>query len=110
MFAPGKQDCQFFPDESLASRTVYIPCRQVVTACKTNDCQLGLRFMGHAVHSDPDLILSRKFISDFSEYVADQICFDKEPRGTVNAVNDRLQVSETYGGLNGGQNTERKSK
>lgn len=51
--------------------------------------------MGHATHSYPDLILFRKFIGDFAEYSADQICFDKEPKGNVNAMNDKLQLSKT---------------
>lgn len=74
---------------------MYILYRHLLTAYKTNDCRLGLRFVGHATHSYPDLMLFRKFIGDTAEHIADQICFDKEPKGNVSAMNDKLQLSKT---------------
>lgn len=49
------------------------------------------------MHSDLDVILFRKFISDFTEHIENQTCFDKEPRGNVNAVNHGLQIPMTLG-------------
>lgn len=86
---------------------MYITYRHLVTAYKQTADQPGLRFMGCAVHSDPDLIFFRKFTGDFTEYVSDQTCFDKEPRGKVDAVNGTLQFPKTLRWMNDGQNTDR---